>query len=146
GAGRLRVVRQLLVESTLLAFAGGLFGLLLTNVVIKFLAGGLPDYLVEANSRVAMLSIDGSALGFTSALSILTSLLFGLAPALQLSRFNLNEALKDGGRSGASRNGLRSMFVVAEVALAMVLLVGAGLIIKSFWRLTRVDLGFEPDG
>jgi putative ABC transport system permease protein len=146
GAGRLRVVRQLLVESLLLAFAGGFCGLLLTNLVIKFLASGLPDYLINANSRVATLTIDASALWFTFALSILTSLLFGLAPALQLSRFNLNEALKDGGRSGGSRNRLRSTFVVAEVALAMVLLVGAGLIIKSFWRLTRVDLGFDPEG
>ena len=145
GANRLRVVRQLLAESTMLAFVGGAAGLFLANFGIRFIASGLPEYLAEANSRVATLKIDATALGFTFALSLLTSILFGLVPALQLSKVNLNEALKEGGRSG-SRTRLRSTFVVAEIALAMVLLVGSGLIVKSFWRLTRVNLGFEPAG
>ena len=146
GAGRFRVVRQLLVESALLAVVGGGIGLLLANWAIQFLASGLPEYLANANSRVALLKIDTTALSFTFALSLLTSVLFGLVPALQLSKFNLNEALKEGGRTGGSRSRLRSALVVAEVALAMVLLVGGGLMIKSFWRLSRVNLGYEPAG
>jgi putative ABC transport system permease protein len=146
GASRLRVARQLLAESVMLAFVGGAAGLFLANFGIKFIASGLPEYLAEANSHVAMLRIDATALGFTVALSVLTSILFGLAPALQLSKVNLNEALKEGGRAAGSRSKLRSMFVVSEVALAMLLLVGGGLIVKSFWRLTQVNLGFEPEG
>ena len=146
GASRLRVVRQLLAESVILAFVGGAAGLFLANFGIKFIASGLPEYLAEADSRVATLGIDSTALAFTLGLSVLTSILFGLAPALQLSKVNLNEALKEGGRSAGSRSRLRSMFVVSEVALAMLLLVGAGLIVKSFWRLTQVDLGFKPEG
>jgi putative ABC transport system permease protein len=146
GAGRFRVVRQLLVESALLAVIGGGVGLLLANWAIQFLASGLPEDLANANSRVALLKIDTTALGFTFALSLLTSVLFGLVPALQLSRINLNEALKEGGRTTGPRNRLRSVLVVAEVALAMVLLVGGGLMINSFWRLGRVNLGYEPAG
>jgi putative ABC transport system permease protein len=146
GAGRFRVVRQLLAESLLLAFVGGAIGLLLANWAIKFIASGLPEYLIAANSRIAMLKIDSMALGFTFVLSLLTSALFGLAPALQLSKINLNEALKEGGRTAGTRNHLRSALVVAEVALAMVLLVGAGLMVKSFWRLAHVNPGYEPAG
>src|SRR5262249_10960992 len=126
------------------AAAGG--GLLLANWVIQFLAGGLPEYLADANSRVASLKVDAAALGFTFALSLLTSALFGLVPALQLSRTDLNEVLKEGGRSAGPRSRLRSALVVAEVALAMVLLVGGGLMIKSLWRLGHVSLGCEPAG
>ena len=146
GAGRLRVVRQLLVESALLAVIGGGIGLLLANWAIQFLSSGLPEYLGNANSRVALLKIDITALGFTFALSLLTSVLFGLFPALQLSKINLNEALKEGGRTTGPHNRLRSVLVVSEVALAMVLLVGGGLMIKSFWLLSRVNLGYEPAG
>ena len=146
GAGRFRVMRQLLVESMLLAFVGGAIGLLLANWAIKFIASGLPEYLIAANSRIAMLKIDATALGFTFVLSLLTSVLFGLAPALQLSKINLNEALKEGGRTAGTRNRLRSALVVAEVALAMVLLVCAGLMVKSFWRLAHVNPGYEPAG
>ena len=146
GAGRLRVVRQLLVESSLLAFIGGAGGLLLANWGVQFLVSGLPEYVTAANSRVAMLKIDATALGFTCALSLLTVALFGLAPALQLSKTNLNEALKEGGRTAGSRNKLRSVLVVSEVTLAMVLLVGGGLMTRSFWRLAHVNLGYEPAG
>jgi putative ABC transport system permease protein len=146
GAGRGRVVRQLLTESVLLAFIGGIVGLVLANWAIQFIASGLPEYLANTNSRVALLKIDTVALGFTFALSLLTSLVFGLLPALQLSRIDLNEALKEGGRTAGTRNRLRSVLVVAEVALAMVLLVGGGLMIKSFWRLAHVNLGYEPAG
>src|SRR4051812_43293076 len=86
------------------------------------------------------------ALAFTLALTLATSLLFGLVPAIQLSRIDLNEALKEGGRTHGPRNRLRSALVVAEVALALVLLVGGALMIKSFWRLAHVNLGYEPAG
>src|SRR5262245_12814263 len=146
GAGRLRVARQLLVESAMLALAGGAVGLLLANWGIKFIASGLPEYLANTNSRVAMLKIDATALGFTLALSMLTSFLFGLLPALRLSRVDLNEALKEGGRGGVARNRLRPALVVAEVALAMVDLVGGGLMITRFCRLSHVNPGYEPEG
>src|SRR5262249_20121631 len=113
---------------------------------VEFLVGGLPEYLANANARVAMLKIDATALGFTFALSILTSFLFGLIPALRLSKVDLNEALKEGARAAGGRNRLRPGLVVAEVALAMVVLVGGGLMIESFWRLAHVDLGYEPEG
>jgi putative ABC transport system permease protein len=146
GAGRWRVVRQLLAESVVLSLVGSAAGLLVASWTTRFIASGLPDYLIQANSRVALLHIDTAALGFTLALSCLTSILFGFAPALQLSKIDLNEALKEGGRTIGSRNRLRSVLVVAEVALAMVMLVGGGLMIKSFWRLSQVNLGYEPAG
>jgi putative ABC transport system permease protein len=146
GAGRLRVARQLLVESAMLALVGGALGLLLASWGVEFLAGGLPEYLANANPRVAMLKIDATALGFTFALSMLTSFLFGLIPALRLSKVDLNEALKEGARTAGARSRLRPALVVAEVALAMVVLVGGGLTIKDFWRLAHVDLGYEPEG
>ena len=146
GAGRLRVARQLLVESAVLALAGGALGSLLAGWGVEFLASGLPEYLANANPRVAMLEIDATALGFTFALSILTSFLFGLIPALRLSKVDLNEALKEGARTAGARGRLRPALVVAEVALAMVVLVGGGLMIRSFWRLAHVDLGYDPSG
>ncbi|HEY9436346.1 MAG TPA: ABC transporter permease [Blastocatellia bacterium] len=149
GAGRLRVVRQLLVESAMLAVLGGACGLLLAHWGIRFLAGGLPEYLTMANSRVAMLKLDAWALGFTFAVAVLTTIIFGLLPALQSSRVNLNETLKEGGRGetqGRGQSRLRSLLVVSEIALAMVLLIGAGLMLKTFWRLNHVDPGFSPEG
>jgi putative ABC transport system permease protein len=146
GAGRRRVIRQLLVESAILALIGGAGGLLLAGWGVRFLAGGLPEYLGDANAHVALLKLDTTALGFTLAVSLLTSLLFGLAPALQLSKVNLNEALKEGGRVAESRGRLRAALVVAEVAAAMVLLVGGGLTLKSFWKLAKVNPGYEPAG
>ena len=146
GAGRLRVVRQLLVENAMLALAGGGIGLLLANWGINFIASGLPEYMADTNSRIAMLKLDATALGFTFALSMLTSFLFGLIPALRLSKVDLNEALKEGGRGAGARSRLRPALVIAEVALAMVVLVGGGLMIKSFWRLAHVDPGYEPEG
>jgi putative ABC transport system permease protein len=149
GAGRLRVVRQSLVESAMLAALGGAFGLFLAHWGIRFLAGGLPEYLATANSRVAMLKLDAWALGFTFAVTFLTTIIFGLLPALQSSRVNLNETLKEGGRGetqGRGQSRLRSLLVVSEIALAMVLLIGAGLMLKTFWRLNQVDPGFSPAG
>ncbi|HEY7184693.1 MAG TPA: ABC transporter permease [Blastocatellia bacterium] len=149
GAGRLRVVRQLLVESAMLAVLGGACGLLLAHWGIRFLVGGLPEYLGLTNSHVALLKLDVRALCFTFALAFLTTIIFGLLPALQSSRVNLNETLKEGGRGeaqGRGQNRLRSLLVVSEIALAMILLIGAGLMLKSFWRLSHVDPGFSPAG
>jgi putative ABC transport system permease protein len=146
GATRFRVVRQLLIESTLLALCGGLVGLLLANWVIRFLTSGLPDYLSEANSHIGLLKVDATALAFTVGLSVITTILFALAPAIQLSRFDLNRELKEGGRTSISGSRFRSALVVTEVTLAMITLVGAGLMVKSLWRLVHVNPGYEPYG
>jgi putative ABC transport system permease protein len=142
GATRGRIVRQLLTESLFLAVAGGAAGLLLAFWGVGALAGGLP----EDFPRVKEIGIDRVVLGFTCALSILTGLIFGIIPTLTRARPSLNETLKEGGLSSAfSRGRIRSALIVSEVALSLALLVGAGLLIKSFWRLMRVDPGFQPD-
>ncbi|QYM80668.1 ABC transporter permease [Horticoccus luteus] len=143
GAGRGRIVRQLLVESIVLAALGAALGLLIAQWGMSALLAFAPDSL----PRVHEIALDGRALGFTCALALLTGLGFGLVPALQASRVNLTETLKDAGRGsseGRHRQRLRSSLVVAEVAIALVLLVGAGLLIRSFARLQNVDPGFQP--
>ncbi|HWS52483.1 MAG TPA: ABC transporter permease [Pyrinomonadaceae bacterium] len=145
GAGRGRVVRQLLTESLLLSAAGGALGLLLAAWGVAALAGLSPDTLPRSEG----LALDARAFGFALLVSVVTGLLFGLAPALQTSRVDLQAALKEGGArvaGGAGGRWLRGSFVVAEVALSLVLLVGAGLLVKSFWRLMRVDPGFDARG
>jgi putative ABC transport system permease protein len=142
GATRLRLVRQLLVESLLLSGLGSGGGLLLAALI-----GMAIRTLGETQiPRAEEISIDSRVLAFTLLLSVVTGLVFGLAPAWQASRTNLNEALKEGGRSahGASRHRLRNALIVAEVALSLILLVGAGLLIKSFWLLQQVEPGFDP--
>src|ERR1044071_2188275 len=146
GAGRWRVMRQLLTENLVLAFLSAAIGLLLARWVTQFVASGLPEYLADANSRVALMTLDTTALIVTFMLALITSVLFGLVPAFHLSRIDLNEALNEGGRTVAPRKHLRSVLVVAEVALAMVLLVGGGLMIRSLWRLGHVNLGYDPTG
>jgi putative ABC transport system permease protein len=141
GASRWRVLRQLLIESVLLGMAGGGLGLLLASwgvdLLIKFAPQDLP--------RVVGITIGWRVLGFTLALAALTGIVFGLAPAWQSSRTDLQEVLKEGGRSMSDVRGgrLRNAFVVTEVALALVLLVGAGLLIKSLARLFASDPGFN---
>ena len=142
GAGRSRLVRQLLTESILLAVAGGVAGLLLTLWGIDLLVAIMPDTIPRARE----INIDGRVLGFTLAVSMISGVVFGLVPALQSSKPDLNESLKEGGRTasaGVRRNRIRSTLVVSEVALALVLLIGAGLMIKSFIRLLQVDPGFD---
>jgi putative ABC transport system permease protein len=144
GANRWRVVRQLLTESLLLAAMGGVVGLLLALWGIDLFRTLGPDNL----PRLQEVSLDGRVLGFTMFAALLSSLIFGLAPALQSSRVELNESLKEGGRAGTESHGrkrLRGLLVVAEVALTLVLLVGAGLLLKSFLRLQDVNPGFQPD-
>jgi predicted permease len=144
GAGRRRIVRQLLTESLLLATLGGAAGILLAKWAIEALRVLGPEQL----PRLQAISIDGKILLFTLALTLLTSVLFGLAPALQSGRINLNELLKEGGRGGAGgkrQRRLRDALVIAEVALALVLLVGAGLLMRSFWKLQQADPGFTAE-
>jgi putative ABC transport system permease protein len=148
GAGRWRISRQLLTESALLALAGGTVGLTLAKWGKDLLLALAPEDL----PRLSDVSLDGRALAFTAAITLLTGLGFGLFPALQASNIrgaNLNETLKDAGRGSTDdgrRRLIRGALVVLEVALALVLLVGAGLLIKSFLRLRSVDPGFNPAG
>jgi len=141
GASRFRVIRQLLTESVLLSTAGGAVGLLLSLWLTKLLISVSPPN----SPRFDEIRPDTRVFLFTLALAVLTGLVFGLAPALQASRINLNERLKEGGRmgGGSSHNRVRSMMMVSEVALSFVLLVGAGLLIKSFIRLRDVSPGFN---
>jgi putative ABC transport system permease protein len=142
GASRLRVMRQLLTESLLLAGLGGLAGTLLALWGVKLIKAGAALNI----PRLDETRLDLRALGFTLVVALLTGLVFGLAPAWQASKLNLNEALKEGGRgSGGSRRGLRGALVVGEVALALVLLLGAGLMIRSFANLQNAPLGFAPE-
>ena len=149
GAGWQRLVRQLLTESVLLGLMGGAVGLLIARaslyVVRTVNPGNIP--------RLDVIGIDGPVLAFTFAVSILTGIVFGLAPAWRAARVDLNTSLKAGGRHtqgdggfNTSRRRLRSLLVVAEVALSLMLLVGAGLLIRSFVRLQSVSPGFNPDG
>ena len=141
GARRARLVRQLLTESLALALPGGVAGILVAVVGIRLVMALSPDWFGFGGIR-----IDGTVLLFALAVSVVTGLLFGLLPAVQAARTDLNESLKEaGGRSsGGSRGRGRSVLVVAEIALSLVLLVGAGLMINSFVRLSRVDLGYDP--
>jgi predicted permease len=142
GAGRPRIVRQLLTESVLLSVAGAIGGLALAWLSFTFLKQLIPQSL-ELSARVGL---DLKMLGFTVLLSLLTAILFGLAPALQAARVDLNEALKQSaGREVTHHGKLRNSLVVAEVTLALLLLIGAGLLIKTFVHLRTLDLGMRPD-
>ncbi|MEK6286941.1 MAG: ABC transporter permease [Acidobacteriota bacterium] len=143
GAGRSRIVRQLLTESILLSMTGAVLGVLLAWWSFAFLKRLIPDALALSTN----LELDLRVLGYTLLVSLVTGAVFGLAPALQASKIDLHEALKQsGGRSGLSAGGnrLRSVMVVAEVALALVLLVGAGLLIQTFLKLRDQYSGLRP--
>ncbi|MEK6289031.1 MAG: ABC transporter permease [Acidobacteriota bacterium] len=144
GASRLRLARQLLTESVLLALVGGMLGVLLSVWGINLLVAAAPPTI----PRVKEVRLDLWVLGFTFLISLLTGIVFGLAPSLQVSRTDLNETLKEGGRGTTATNPhralLRKGLVIAEIALSLVLLVSAGLLIGSIDRLTRVSPGFDP--
>jgi putative ABC transport system permease protein len=145
GAGRGRLIRQLLTESAFLALVSGLLGLGLAAVGVRALIAFAPP----DTPRLDEVTIDPGVLGFTVCVSLLTGLLFGLAPAWKVSRSNPNEALKEGGRgsSGGLRlRQTRGLLVVVECAMAVALLASAGLMIRSFMRLQSVDPGFKPEG
>ena len=145
GAGRARIARHLLAESVLLAVAGGVLGLLLAVWGLGLLIALMPSNLVP---RIGEVGLDLRVLGFNFALSLLTGIAFGLVPAWQASRTDANEALKEGGRSqssGVRHRFLRQTLVAAEIAVSIVLLIGAGLMLKSFARLREVKLGFNPE-
>ena len=145
GAGKSRILRQLLTESVLLSLVGGLLGLLLavwgTAALVSLPSLGIP--------RIASAGVDLRALAFTLAVSVITGILFGLAPALHASRFNLFGSLKEGGRTattGTARSRMRSLLVISQVSLAVVLLIGASLLIESMFHLLHESPGFEPRG
>ena len=142
GADRLRLVRQMLTESVLLALIGGALGVLLAYWGIHLLVAFAPDNI----PRLAETTIDPRVLAFTLGVSLLTGLIFGLVPALQSSRPDLNDALREGGRGSSGGNRVvRNLFVVAEMALVLVLLVGAGLMLRSFSQLNQVKTGFDTE-
>jgi putative ABC transport system permease protein len=145
GASRGAVVRQLLAEGLVLAAAGGALGLLLASWGLRLLVAANPADL----PRLAQVGVDGRVLAFTLGAAVFAGLVFSLAPALQTARADATPALAEGGRgaiggAGAGRRGIQAAFVVAEVALAVTLLIGAGLLLRSFGRLSSVDLGFDP--
>ncbi|MEW6127981.1 MAG: ABC transporter permease [Acidobacteriota bacterium] len=143
GASRMRMIRQFLTESVVLALIGGTLGTLLAiwgiNALLK-----LNNDLIPRSQEIGL---DSRVLIFTLGISLLTGILFGLVPALQSSKTDLHDTLKEGGRSGASgtKRNVRSALVVAEIALALVLLIGAGLLIRSFTKLQDVSPGFNPE-
>jgi putative ABC transport system permease protein len=144
GAGRSRLVRQLLTESLLLAVAGGLVGLLLAVWGVQGLVLAAPPSV----PRLDAVGIDVRVLGYTLGVTLLTGILFGLAPALHAVRGDLTGALTDGGRAGTTGRGrqrVRQALVTGQIAVALVLVTGAGLLVQSFLRLRQVDPGFEPE-
>jgi predicted permease len=144
GAGRSRLMRQLLTESVLLSLLGGTLGLALALWNFDAIVAALPAHMPRASE----IKVDRQVLVFTFAVAVMTGVIFGLVPALQASSLNLNDALKESGGKGTGgvvRHRVRSLLVVTEVALAVVLLAGAGLLIRSFHRLQQVNAGFNPE-
>ena len=142
GASRGRLVRQLLTESLVVALAGGALGLALAAFGVDLLMRLSPASIL----RLPEVRIDRAVLLFTLGASLLTGIVFGIVPALQGSAAGLGEALNEGSRGASGRRGkrIRSLLVVTEFALALVLLVGAGLLVRTLWRLQKVDVGFQP--
>ena len=142
GAARSRVVRQLLTESLVLAVIGAALGLVLASLAIRAVRTLAPQGI----PRVGSIAIDGWTLAFTAAVAVVTGLVFGLVPALHAGRGDLQSVLREGARGSTAVGGARGTLVVAQVALSLVLLVGAGLMIRSFAKLQSVDPGFDPGG
>src|SRR6185503_8939732 len=146
GATRWRIVRQLLTESVIVALLGGLLGILVAVWGVDALRAANPGDAARFAPGWSQLGINVPVLAFTIGISVFSGLVFGLAPALQVSKPNLNESLKEGSRQSSGRShGLRSSLVVFEIALSLVLLVCAGLFFRSFLTLFKTDPGFDPD-
>ena len=142
GAGRGHLVRQSLTESLLLSASGGALGLLLAIWTVHWLVPHLPDQFPRASE----IGVNVAVLGFACVTSLLTGVFFGVLPTMQSAKTDVNDALQAGGKGNdAGRGRARRVLVVAEVALSLMLLLGAGLMLKSFWRLVHVDAGFVPD-
>ena len=144
GASGAAILRQSLVEALLLSVGGGLLGLLLASVSLRVGVSLLPETL----PRVGSIGLDWPVVGFSLALAVLTGLFCGLIPSLAAARTSVNDALKDGGRTGTAGGGharLRSILVIAELAVALVLLTASGLLLRSFEKMRSVDLGFRTD-
>jgi putative ABC transport system permease protein len=150
GAGRLRIVRQLLTESVVLSLGGGALGLVLAFWGIDALRTFVQDGDSAFTSKIPRgedIGLNALVLTFSLALSLVTGIVFGLFPALHVAKGDLNKALKEGGRSathGAAGNRMRGLLVISEVAITLVLLIGAGLLVRSFMRLEAIDPGFNP--
>ena len=149
GASRERIVRQLLTEAILLSALGGALGLALAMVAVK----GLGQFGSAKIPRLDEIGIDGRVLAFTFAISLVTGVVFGLVPALRASRLDLNDVLREGGRGavgssafGIGHHQLRQLLIATEIALSLVLLIGAGLLIRSYQRITNASPGFDPTG
>jgi putative ABC transport system permease protein len=145
GASRWRIVRQMLAESLVLAGLGAAAGVLLASAATRLLASAAPSAL----PRLFQADVDLVVLGFAMGLTVLSALIFGLAPALRAARTDLQIVLREGGRcsgGGVARDRLRSVLVAAEVALAVMLVIGAGLLLRAAWQLQRVPLGFDGQG
>ncbi|HEV2490651.1 MAG TPA: ABC transporter permease [Candidatus Acidoferrales bacterium] len=143
GAGHWRICRQLLTESVLLGIAGGALGMLLAMNGLAWLKAILP----ADTPRLASVSMDWRVMGFTAAISLLAGVIFGLAPALHASKIDLTESLKSGRQRSAEAKGnrLRNVLAIAEVSMAVVLVIGAGLLVKSLWELAHVNPGFRTE-
>lgn len=144
GAGRGRLLSQFLSESLILALAGGVLGMLLAMVLVDLLVSWMPSGTLPAQTEV---TVDLRLIGFSLGVSLLTSILFGIAPAWRASRQDPQPALREAGRgtsAGLGRRRVGSLLVVAEASLALILLVGAGLAMRSLWSLRGIDLGFDP--
>jgi predicted permease len=144
GAGGPRLIRQLLTESVMLSIAGGLAGLVLAEVAVTILRSAAPASI----PRIQNLTIDGGVLGFTAGLSLLVGVLFGVLPALQGSRVDINDVLKQttGKGEGQSQKCWGQLLVLGQIALAVVLLSGASLLVKSYWKLAHIETGISPSG
>lgn len=148
GAGRFRLVRQLFIEGLALSFFGAAAGLVLSKALTAWIAGLIPESLVHNIAHWDHIQVDIRVLGFTLAATVASVMIFALIPALQISKSNPNQSLKENGNrssEGVSQRRLRALLVVGEIALATMLLAGAGLVFQSFLRVLRVDPGFDPD-